>query len=165
LPPGGAVAPDEPLSAMQPCKACCCESHPTNCTMPESKQVGCNDSMQRRYPSASVTQDGVIEVTAAQLIGQSAATEQPVWAIFAQVAEHEAETWEAEQLSPHVANGPASPSWLLSAAPPQPSADQSASTVAPEKMQNVFIRPPTSSMLVTIRCLRQSRPQTFQAGA
>jgi hypothetical protein len=36
-----------------------------------------------------------------------------------------------EQLSPHVASGPESPSWLLSAAPPHPTADQSATNVAP----------------------------------
>jgi len=127
------VAPDEPLSARQAPKACCWESHPANCTWPESVHVGCDTSMQRRYASASAAQDGIIEGTAAQPVTQSVPLpeEHPACAIFAHVAEQAAETWAGEQLAPHVASGPASPSWLVSAEPPHPIADQRAISVAP----------------------------------
>jgi hypothetical protein len=110
--------------------------------MPASEQIGCTDSTQRRKPSARATQDGDIEVTAAQLIGQSEATEQPVCAIFSQVAEHEAETCAAEQLSPHVASGPSSLDWLDDAAPPHPIADKRTIEVAPQKMHVLIGRRP-----------------------
>jgi hypothetical protein len=97
--------------------------------VPESEQVGGDASAQRKNPSATAAQDGVIEGKAEQ--PQPALMGQPVSAILSHKAEHAAETWAAEQLSPQVANGPESPSWLLSAAPPHPTADQSATNVAP----------------------------------
>ena len=127
---------EEPLSARQAPTACCWESHPANCTSPESEQVGCDDSMQRRYPSASAAQDGVIEDTAEQPVTQLVPLpeEHPACAIFAQVAEHEAETWAGEQLSPHVASGPASLSWLVSPEAPHPTAEPRATSIAPWEM-------------------------------
>ncbi|MGO9833009.1 MAG: hypothetical protein ACLP1X_02205, partial [Polyangiaceae bacterium] len=116
--------------------------------MPESEQVGCDDSMQRRYPSATAAQDGVMELSAAQLIEQSAVIGQPVCAILLQMAEQEAETSAAEQLSPHVANGPASPSWLLRAAPPHPTADQSVTNIAPQRIPKVLMGALTTWMIV-----------------
>jgi hypothetical protein len=128
----GVDAPDELLPGRHAPNACCWESHPASRTVPESEQVGCTDSMQRRYASASEAQDGVIEATAAQLIGQSLPppVEHPARAILPHVAEQEAATSAGVQLSPHVANGPASPSSLVSA-PPHPTAEPRATSVAP----------------------------------
>src|SRR5258708_16263912 len=103
-PPGPPItvgwgAPDKPLSAAQSINACICESHPSNCTSPASEQVSCDDSAQRRNPLAAAAHEGAIESKDAQFIEQSvpARCSHPVWAILAQVAEHEAETWAAVQ--------------------------------------------------------------------
>jgi hypothetical protein len=90
--PGVEIVPGELLGRQAP-NACCWESHPANRTVPESEQAGCTDSMQRRNASASEAQDGAIEATDEQFVGQlPPPDEHPARAILSQVAEQEAAT-------------------------------------------------------------------------
>jgi hypothetical protein len=73
-------------------------------------------------------------------------------------------------LSPHVANGPASPSWLVSAAPPHPAKDQSATNITPLETPNVLTEHPRGgcwsrcdpcvNRSVPARCISEGRKWT-----
>src|SRR5215831_11607077 len=69
LPPG--EPPETPLSARQAITACCAGSHAANCRVPESEQVGGNESRQRRNSLATDMQAGAIEGKDVQFITQS----------------------------------------------------------------------------------------------
>jgi hypothetical protein len=143
LGPLGGATTVGPRRSRQSSTLCCAESHATNSAWREAEHVGCAVSRQRRKASTRDEHEGeAVDRASTQLVAQSPLPEvHPACAILAQVLEQEAETSLLEQLSPHVAKGPAGLPEPESALPPQAVARQSTTHRAPQRMPLDLMEP------------------------
>jgi hypothetical protein len=120
----GGGAADEPASLRHTFTACAWASHPGK-TVPMDVQTGCTDSVQLRRAMTTEAQGAVIAVVAAQCEAQAGSgvdEGHAAAANFSQKVEQDEATRADEQLLPHWARLPASPSELI-VAPPQAKVD------------------------------------------